>query len=75
MTTYVTHNKLASRNVTVPIEDAGKISNDGNDNKRLYRRKMTISKSLIENAFAEETTARQNIAKVNSQRRNSSVME
>ena len=58
--------------VTVPIEDAVKISIDGNDNKKSHRRKMTRSKSLNENAFAEATTARQNTAKVNSQRRNSS---
>ena len=61
--------------VTVPIEDAVKISNDGNDNKKSHRLKMTRSKSLNENAFAEATTARQNTAKVNSQRRNSSDMD
>ena len=32
--------------VTVPIEDAVKISNDGNDNKKSHRLKMTRSKSL-----------------------------
>ena len=61
--------------VTLPIEDALKISNDGNDNKKSHRRKMTRSKPLNENAFAETTTARQNTAKVNSQRRNSSHMD
>ena len=65
----------AEQSVTLPIEDALKISNDGNDNKKSHRRKMTRSKPLNENAFAETTTARQNTAKVNSQRRNSSDMD
>ena len=61
--------------VTVPIEDAVKISNAGNNNKRSHRREMTRSKSLNENAFAEATTSRQNTVKVNSQRRNPRDMD
>ena len=66
--------------VTVQIERAPRkkvvkrntmLSKDDNSGQKSHRRKMTRSKSLNENAVAMTRSARQTIAKVNSQRRNS----
>ena len=54
-----------------PVKRETKLSNDQNSGSTSHRGKMTRSKSLNENAFAVATSTRQNIAKVNSQKRNS----
>ena len=54
-----------------PVKKKKKLSNHDNSSEKSHLRRMTGSKSLNEDAFAMATSARQTIAKVNSQRRNS----
>ena len=54
-----------------PVKRKTKLSNDGDNGKKSHHHKIKRSKSFNENAFAVATSARQTVAKVNSQRRNS----
>ena len=57
-----------------PVKRKTKLWNDGDNGKKSHRRKMkrlARSKSFNENPFDVATSARETVAKVNSQRRNS----
>ena len=54
-----------------PVKRKTKLSNDGDNGKKSHHHKTRRSKSFNENAFDVATSARQTVAKVNSQRRNS----